>query len=73
MAHCPLCHHTDLLPFHRDERRQYLACRQCHLVFVPQEFHFSAELEKAVYDKHQNDPSDLDYQHFLLCQMKCNT
>ncbi len=65
MTSCPLCEHTQLMPFHQDKRRHYLECQQCHLVIVPPEFHLSAELEKAEYDKHQNDPCDLGYQGFL--------
>lgn len=62
---CPLCSGTALAGYHRDKRRAYLQCSICDLVFVPEQFHLSADQEKAEYDFHQNDPLDLGYRGFL--------
>ena len=44
---CPLCGGAGISPYHRDSARDYLACRDCHLVFVPTALHLSAADEKA--------------------------
>ncbi|MDG1495267.1 MAG: class I SAM-dependent methyltransferase [Porticoccaceae bacterium] len=62
---CPLCAGTEVADYHRDQRRAYLQCLDCQLVFVPQRFHLSADQEKAEYDLHENDPRDPDYRSFL--------
>ena len=62
---CPLCAGADVVGYHRDQRRAYLQCSACRLVFVPTSFHLSADQEKAEYDLHQNDPQDLGYRSFL--------
>ena len=62
---CPLCAHKSLSPFFRDRRRAYFRCDQCALVFVPPEYHLSEADERAEYEKHENDPSDLRYRTFL--------
>lgn len=51
--------------FHRDNLREYLRCAGCDLVFVPPEYHLSAEEERARYDQHNNDPRDPGYRAFL--------
>jgi len=38
---------------------------QCHLVFVPTEFHLSSEDEKAQYDLHDNQIDDPGYRKFI--------
>jgi hypothetical protein len=62
---CPLCHAVDVRDYHTDKHRHYLQCGTCCLVFVPHEFHLSLDEEKAVYDQHENNPSDLRYRTFL--------
>jgi hypothetical protein len=62
---CPLCHGTDITPYHRDRVRDYLSCARCDLVFVPPHQHLSAEDEKAYYDLHDNRPDDPGYRRFL--------
>jgi hypothetical protein len=64
-THCPLCNATASQPFFADARRTYLRCGVCALVFVPAEFHLSAEEEHAEYDKHENDVDDEGYRRFL--------
>lgn len=45
--------------------RIYHLCTECGLVFVPPEFLLAPEVEKRIYDQHQNSPADVDYCHFL--------
>lgn len=66
---CPLCQHptqwqaTDQRP--HVAPREYWHCPQCELVHVPARFHLTAAAEKALYDVHENDPSDVGYRNFL--------
>lgn len=62
---CSLCASPEVADYHRDQRRSYLHCLCCQLVFVPQQFHLSNDQEKAEYDLHENDPQDLGYRNFL--------
>jgi SAM-dependent methyltransferase len=65
IPNCPLCANDETESFHRDRKRDYFHCPQCDLVFVPPEFHLSAEAEKARYDFHQHSLSDSGYRAFL--------
>lgn len=71
---CPLCENTQIQSFWRDQRRTYLRCNQCNLVFVPSEYHLTPTAEKAEYDLHRNDPADIGYRKFLsrLFQPLCD-
>jgi len=62
---CPLCCHGPIAGFHHDERRDYLQCAICRLVFVPPAHYLTPESEKAHYDRHHNDPADERYRRFL--------
>lgn len=62
---CPLCSNTSITEYHSDKYRTYLQCLECRLVFVPENYHLTPGEEKAVYDLHQNDPSDEGYRNFL--------
>jgi hypothetical protein len=62
---CPLCDAVSDTVFHRDPDRDYLRCAVCRLVFVPSDRLPSADIERAVYDRHQNDPGDAGYRAFL--------
>lgn len=62
---CPLCKGDDVEPYHQDNKREYLLCNTCHLVFVSPLFWLNAEQEKAEYDLHQNDVNDQGYRKFL--------
>ena len=64
-AICPLCAGSDIVPYHRDRKRDYLACRTCALVFVPPHQHLPAAEQKAYYDLHENRPDDPGYRRFL--------
>lgn len=63
--HCPLCQHSEVADYHQDKKRSYLQCTSCSLVFVPEAFHLTKQLEKAEYDKHENDVNDQGYINFL--------
>lgn len=62
---CPLCANQEVADFWHDNRRNFLQCQGCLLVFVPPEQHLSASAEKAEYDLHQNSPDDDGYRSFL--------
>ena len=64
-GYCPLCRHSAAQFYHRDKFRDYFQCEQCALVFVPPEFHLSADAEKAYYELHENSLEDAGYRRFL--------
>lgn len=64
-APCPLCGGASARELHRSQARSYLRCPRCALVFVPARFQLSRDAERAVYEQHQNDPSDPRYRAFL--------
>jgi SAM-dependent methyltransferase len=61
---CPLCEKTTGQWYWQD-RRRYLCCQCCGLVYVPQEFHLDEGKEKAEYDLHENSMHDAGYKVFL--------
>ncbi|USD41087.1 class I SAM-dependent methyltransferase [Vibrio sp. SCSIO 43135] len=65
MHSCPLCHNPTVTHYHSDKRRDYLQCDICELVFVDPSQRLEANEEKAHYDLHENDPSDMGYRKFL--------
>ncbi len=67
---CPLCGHAPVVDFLTPEqdtfdRKAYLECRRCRLVFVHPRFHLTRAEEKARYDLHTNHPGDEGYVRFL--------
>lgn len=62
---CPLCLNHQTLHFHTDQKRDYLQCQVCDLVFVPKHQLLSAAEEQSQYDLHQNSPDDEGYRQFL--------
>jgi hypothetical protein len=62
---CPLCRSEDASEYCRDQRRRYLRCAVCRLVFVPSDQHLSPDDEKKRYDLHRNAPDDRGYTTFL--------
>jgi hypothetical protein len=62
---CPLCSSADIDEFHSDEKREYLQCGVCYLIFVPAKYFLSKQAEKQRYDNHQNSPADSNYRKFL--------
>ncbi|MCL9782887.1 methyltransferase domain-containing protein [Vibrio sp. S4M6] len=65
MYHCPLCQSTDTRHYHSDKRRDYFQCFDCQLVFVDPKQRLAPAEEKAEYDLHENDASDIGYRKFL--------
>jgi len=65
MSSCPLCRSTGVRAFWRDDRREFLRCGECSLVFVPARYFLSGEAEKQRYDLHRNAPHDEGYRSFL--------
>lgn len=62
---CPLCRAEAVEEYYRDQRRSFLICRCCQLIFVPSTQHLSEIDEKTAYDHHQNSPTDPAYRRFL--------
>lgn len=62
---CPLCLSEHITPHARAHRRPYLSCAECHLIFVPPDFHPDRKTERQRYETHNNDPSDEGYRAFL--------
>jgi len=62
---CPLCASSAVGFFHKDDRREFLRCEECKLIFVPPYYHLTPEAEKAQYDLHRNSPEDSGYRRFL--------
>lgn len=65
MLPCPLCEDEYSAHYYKDKKRDYFQCSRCKLVFVPAIQRLDNESEKAIYDKHENDPSDEGYRRFL--------
>jgi SAM-dependent methyltransferase len=53
----------------REHPRTYFRCGTCDLIFTSVSQLLSPQDEKAEYDRHQNNPDDWGYRHFLgrLC------
>ncbi len=62
---CPLCTNKETSYYFSDNRREYLHCPVCDLVFVPPRFHLDNVAEKNVYELHRNDIQDPGYRRFL--------
>lgn len=67
---CGLCDASALEFFYQQARgtlkgREFWRCQQCQLIQVPARYRLSVADEKAIYDYHQNDPSDVHYRAFL--------
>jgi len=63
-THCPLCGGRGISSFYTD-RRPYVQCDTCQLVFVPPDWHLSRDAENAEYELHENDVNDAGYRRFL--------
>ncbi len=62
---CPLCSHPETTQIHTDSDRAYYHCPVCDLICVERSALLDPHTEKARYDLHQNDPTDLNYRNFL--------
>lgn len=65
MQSCPLCEDEHSQHYYKDKKRDYFQCIRCNLVFVPTVQRLDTESEKAMYDLHDNNPSDEGYRRFL--------
>lgn len=62
---CPLCCSSETQHFYEDNEGCYHQCKRCDLVFSDMQTLLNKEDEKARYDLHQNEITDLGYRHFL--------
>ena len=62
---CPLCQLDKSIHFSKGNRRSFLQCSVCKLVYVEEQYILSKEEEKAIYDLHENDVNDMGYRKFL--------
>ena len=66
---CPLCLNSQCNLYYSSDRknlvRDYVICKVCDLIFVPEIFHISEKEQKARYLEHNNDPNDQRYRTFL--------
>lgn len=65
MIGCPLCESPSVDDYARDIRRRYFRCSECGLIFADPASRLTRSQEKAVYDQHENSPSDPRYRQFL--------
>jgi SAM-dependent methyltransferase len=62
---CPLCHSSAIQPYFEQQKRAYLSCKKCELVFLSKSFYLTESQQKSRYDKHQNHPDNENYRDFL--------
>jgi len=62
---CPLCHAPKARPLARVDGRSYHNCQLCGLAFLDPAARPWPEVERAEYQKHENDPADPGYRRHL--------
>lgn len=66
---CILCSHEHIELFYEDTSKQYRStyytCKNCCLIFAPEQYRPSPEEELERYDQHENNPEDHRYRAFL--------
>lgn len=65
---CPLCGASSRNCVHKTSApfaREFFACSECSLIFVPSHFFLSRQDEEARYLQHNNQPDDPKYRAFL--------
>ncbi|MCM8775083.1 MAG: class I SAM-dependent methyltransferase [Candidatus Omnitrophica bacterium] len=67
---CPLCVSSRTGIFYKKHqpkvgRKTYWKCSNCHLIFLPPEFHPTPYEEKSRYDEHENSTRNEGYVRFL--------
>ncbi len=62
---CPLCFSTHHTVFEIDQKRSYLLCQHCSLVFVPRDQLINDEEEKKRYELHDNSETNFDYKNYI--------
>ncbi len=61
---CPLCRAGEARPI-EGERRNFLYCLTCDLIFEPSVYHLSEEEERHRYEQHNNTPDNPGYVKLL--------
>lgn len=61
---CPLCH-SSKTALYFDKKHLFYQCSNCFGLFRAAETYISAASEKARYEEHNNDVSDVRYQNFV--------
>lgn len=64
-APCPLCGSADVAPRAGPRGARYWRCAVCRLVYLDPALRPDAEVERAHYGTHENDPADPGYRAFL--------
>jgi SAM-dependent methyltransferase len=62
---CPLCGEGECACIAENRRRKFLMCKNCTLVFVPENYYLPIDLERQRYDLHDNSASNDGYVRFL--------
>ncbi len=63
---CPLCHEEkSSIKLTKENGQVYQECDHCRLIFLNEKQRLSPEEEKAHYQTHNNDISDVRYQKFV--------
>ncbi|MCE8422831.1 MAG: class I SAM-dependent methyltransferase [Candidatus Methanoperedens sp.] len=65
---CVLCNNDQVfsLDFEKIQKRNFLCCPECDLIFVPEEFHLSPEDEIFRYRLHHNTLSNKGYVRMFM-------
>lgn len=63
--HCPACRDDDTRAFATVGSRDYRRCGRCAATYLDPRQYPSPDEERAVYERHRNDPGDPGYRRFL--------
>lgn len=72
-SRCPLCgdFKKAFQVFKHKIGTPILRCNACHLIFKPENYHPTPDIENKVYRQHQNDPLNPGYQNFAKPLVQC--
>jgi len=62
---CKVCGSGDIAFYARNNKREFLRCSRCELVFVPEQFFLTTGQERERYDLHDNSIENKGYKEFL--------
>ena len=63
---CPLCHgDQNSIKHTKQDGQVYLDCEFCRLIYMDEAYRLSPQQERAHYETHNNDISDVRYQNFV--------
>ncbi|HEY9246004.1 MAG TPA: class I SAM-dependent methyltransferase [Candidatus Methanoperedens sp.] len=63
---CALCRSESVYAFLQAKNRTFLRCSDCDLIFVPERFHISRDVESARYRLHENTLLNEGYVRMFL-------